>query len=83
MHTPVYDLLGRRFGRLPNLLEEVRVFVLRQTLLHTSYARPPHTVHGQHMTTTRALRFLDAKYGAGGASNHRLDWKQSSVSLLD
>ena len=79
MHAPVYALLRRRVGRLPNLLQEVRELVRRETLLQTAYGRPPQRGHGQRMVTTRALRFLDAKYGAGGASKRRLDWKQSSV----
>lgn len=79
MHAPVYALLRRRVGRLPNLLQEVRELVRRETLLQTAYGRPPQTGHGQRMVTTRALRFLDAKYGAGGASKRQLDWKQLSV----
>ena len=63
----------------PNLLQEMREYVSRQTLLERAYAREPHAAQRQRKSTTRTLRFLDAKYGADGNSKRRLDWKQSSI----
>ena len=79
MHAPVYAAVGRRFGRLPNLLQEMREYVRRQALLQRAYARVPHASQRHRKSTTRTLRFLDAKYGADGNSKRRLDWKQSSI----
>ena len=51
-----------------------------KALLHTTYARAPRRAQRQAKSTTRTIRFLDGKYGAGGKSAHRLDCKQSSLS---
>ena len=79
MHVPVYAGLGRRFGRLPNLLQEMRKYVRIRTLLETTYTRTPHASQWRPKSTTRTPCFLDGKYGAGGKSRRRLDWKQSSL----
>ncbi len=82
MHAPVYVAVGRRFGRLPNLLQEMHEYVRRQTLLQRAYARAPHTAQRHHKSTTRTLRFLDAKYGADDNSKHRIDWKNPASDTI-
>ena len=82
MHAPVYAAVGRRFGRSPNLLHEMREYVRRQALLQRAYARAPHAAQRQRKSTTRTLRFLDAKYGADGNSKRRLDWKNPASGTI-
>ena len=43
MHTSVYDGVGLRFGRLPNLLQEMRENVRRQALLQSQCSGTPRS----------------------------------------
>ena len=79
MHAPVYARVPRVFGRLTNLLDEMREYVWRKALLHIAYGQAPHRAERQPKSTTRTSRYVDGKYRAAGNSKHRLDWKLSSM----
>ena len=72
-------MVGRRFCRLPNLLQEVREYVRRRALLDTVYARDGQVLRRPPKSKTDVPMFLDGKYGAGGKSKRRLDLKTSSM----
>ncbi len=78
MYTPVYAGLVRRLGHLPNLLQEMREYVRRRTLLETTYVRAPHVNQWHPKSTTHTPSFLDDKYGTGDKWKLRIDWKKSS-----
>jgi hypothetical protein len=56
----------------------MREYVRRRALLETTFARAPHSSQQRPNSTTSTPRFLDGKYGTGGKSKHRFNWKQSS-----
>ena len=82
IHTSVYDVVVLRFGRWRNLLQEMLEYVRRQALFQRAYARAPHAAQRQRKSTTRTLRFLDAKYGADDNSKRRIDWKNPASGSI-
>ena len=77
IYTPVYPRLVRWFGCLPNLFKRYSRMSGSKHFLRLPTIGHPTEVRGTK-STTHTPCFLGGKYGTGGKSKHRLDWKQSS-----